>query len=60
MLNDVQAAEGGAEIDTTQNHLRHIRIADAGSLEDHRALLPEVSTEKGPGLDTREKGKHLT
>lgn len=39
VLNGIQTAKCGAKVHSTQNHLRDVHIADAGSVEDHGALI---------------------
>lgn len=38
VLDYVEAAEGGAEVDAAQDHLRYVGVADAGAVEDDGSL----------------------
>jgi hypothetical protein len=45
VLDYVEAAEGGAEVDTAEDHLGYVGVADAGAVEDDGSL----AREKGRG-----------
>lgn len=45
VLNGVQAAKCCAKVYSTQNHLSDIHIADAGSVENHGALIWRLALE---------------
>lgn len=42
MLDDIEASKGGAEVHTTQDHLRDVAVADTGAVEHSCAVVEEV------------------
>ena len=42
MLHDIKAVEGGAEVDTVQNHLSDKGVVDTSTLEDHSSIIEEL------------------
>lgn len=42
VLNQVQADEGDAKIDTIENHLCDVRVVDADTVEDRGSVVEEL------------------